>query len=177
MLDTGAIRLSFSLWFSAVMLVRKKDGKLFFWIDLRKLNQMTIKDACSIPCIQETLDCLKGVVWFTSSEMKSRYWQVKMPEESKAQNAFIMGLLGSYECKHMLFRLTNAPTTFQCLMEMCQGELQLIWCIIYLGDIVIFAETYQKHLWQVRAMFLRLRKAGLKLMPNKCDFFTERWSI
>ena len=38
MLDVGAIRLTNSPWASAVVLVQKKDGKLWFRIDLQKLN-------------------------------------------------------------------------------------------------------------------------------------------
>ena len=57
MLEIGAIRKSNSPWASAVVLVRKKDGSLRFCIDLCQLNACTIKDACSLPRIKETLDC------------------------------------------------------------------------------------------------------------------------
>ena len=60
MLDIGTIRKSSSPWASAVVLIRKKDGSLRFCIDLRQLNARTIKDAYSLPCIEETLDCLAG---------------------------------------------------------------------------------------------------------------------
>ena len=48
MLDIGAIWKSRSLWASTVVLVQKKDGSLRFCIDLRKLNNWTIKDAYSL---------------------------------------------------------------------------------------------------------------------------------
>ena len=73
MLEIGAIRKSNSSWASAVVLVRKKDGSLRFCIDLRKLNAHTIKDAYSLPRIDETLDCLDGSVIFTSLDLKSGY--------------------------------------------------------------------------------------------------------
>ena len=60
MLAVGAIRPSNSPLASAVGLVWKKDGKLQFCIDLKKLNSRTIKDAYSLPRIDETLDCLNG---------------------------------------------------------------------------------------------------------------------
>ena len=59
-LDVGAIEPSNSPWASAVVLVWKKDEKLPFCIDLSKLNARTIKDAYSLPHIDETLDCLNG---------------------------------------------------------------------------------------------------------------------
>ena len=172
MLDIRVIRLSSSPWASAVMLVRKKGGKLCFCINLRKLNQMIIKDTYSIPHIQETLDCLKGAVWFTSLDLKSGYWQVKMSKESKAIIAFTVGPLRFYKCEHMPFRLTNMPAMLQCLMEMCLRELQLTCSIIYLDDIVVFAETPWEYLQWLRAIFLMLREEGLNV-----NFSTWRLSI
>ena len=58
MLDISAIHKLHSLWASAVVLVWKKDGSLRFCIDLRKLNNQTVKDADSLPWIDETLDSL-----------------------------------------------------------------------------------------------------------------------
>ena len=145
MVEIGAIRKSNSPWASAVVLVRKKDGSLRFCIDLRHLNNRTIKDAYSLPRIEETLDCLNGAKIFTSLDLKSGYWQVEMEEESKPLIAFMVGPLGFFECERMQFGLTNAPATFQRLMESCLGDLHLNWCVIYLDDIIVFSETPGEH--------------------------------
>ena len=50
-----------------------------------------MKDAYSLPRIEETLDCLNGVQWFTSLDLKLGYWQVELDEESKALTAFTVG--------------------------------------------------------------------------------------
>ena len=139
MLEVGAIRRSESPWVSAVVLVRKKDGSLRFCIDLRKLNSRTVKDAYSIPRIEDSLDSLNGLCIFTSIDLKAGYWQVELDEDSIPLTAFTVGPLGFYECVRMPFGLTNAPVTFQRLMENCLGDLHLNWCIIYLDDIVIFS--------------------------------------
>ena len=83
MVEVGAIRKSFSPWASAVVLVRKKDGGLRLCIDLRKLNNKTIKDRYSLPRIDDTLDCLHGAKWFSTLDLKSGYWQVELEEEAK----------------------------------------------------------------------------------------------
>ena len=61
MQDIGAIRKSHSPWASMVVLVLKKDGSLRFCIDLRKLNNQTIKDVYLLPHIDETLNSLQGL--------------------------------------------------------------------------------------------------------------------
>ena len=58
MLDISAIWKSHSPWAIMVVLVQKKDGSLSFCIDLRKLNNQTIKDAYLLPCIEKTLNSL-----------------------------------------------------------------------------------------------------------------------
>ena len=174
MIQVGAIRCSDSPWVNAVVLVRKKDGSLHFCIDLRKLNARTIKDAYSLPRIDETLDCLGGAIIFTSLDLKSGYWQVEMDEESKALTTFTVSPLGFYECERMPFGLMNAPANFQHLMESCLGELHLNWCIIYLDDIIVFSKMPEEHLRRLRGVFDKLAKAGLKLKPSKCEFFKSR---
>ena len=84
-----------------------------------------------------------------------------------------MGPLGFWECECMPFGLTNAPATFQRLMESCLGELHLNWCIIYLDDIIVFSRTPEGHIHRLKTVFEKLRVAGLKLKPSKCDFFKK----
>ena len=60
MLDIGTIHKSHSPWASTVVLVQKKDGGLRFCIDLRKLNNWTVKDAYMLPQRDKTLDRLQG---------------------------------------------------------------------------------------------------------------------
>ena len=94
MLDIGAIRCSNSPWSSPLVLVRKKDGSLRFCIDLRKLNVRTVKDAYSLPRIEDALDSLNGACIFTSLDLMSGYWQVELDESSIPLTAFTVGPLG-----------------------------------------------------------------------------------
>ena len=173
MLDLGAIRPSNSPWASAIVLIRKKDGRLRFCIDLWKLNNRTVKDAYSLPRIESILDSLGGAQIFSTLDLKAGYWQVEMAEECKAYTAFTCGPLGFYECDTMPFGATNAPATFQRLMHDCLGELNMNWCIVYLDDIIIFSDTKEEHLKRLEAVFQKLCAAGLKLKPSKCFFFRE----
>lgn len=174
MLDVGAIRPSHSPYASPVVLVRKKDNTLRFCLDLRKLNSLTIRDAYSLPRIDETLELLGGASWFSSLDLSSGYWQCELREEDKQKTAFTVGPLGFYECNRMAFGLTNAPATFQRLMELALGpDVYLNFALVYLDDIIVHSQDFASHLQRLDAVFGKLRTANLKLKPSKCEFFKQ----
>ena len=146
MLDAEVIRPSNSPWCNTVVLVRKKDGSLCFYINFRRLNTLTVKDSHPLPCICETLESLAGVAHYITIDMNSGFWQVPMDEESKQYTAFMLGSMGLYECESMPFGLCNTLPTFQRLMLNCLGELNLTYCLIYLDDVIIFSQTEEEHL-------------------------------
>ena len=171
MLDGGTIRPSNSPWCNAVVLVRKKDGTLRFCIDFHQLNERTEKDSFPMPRMIDTMETMVGAKIFSSMDLKSGFWQVKMAEESRPYTAFTVGSLGVYEFLRMRFSLCNVPAMFQRLMQNCLGELNLTYALIYLDDVVVFADTEAEHLKRLRAIFEQFHEHGLKLKPTKCDFF------
>ena len=52
-----------------------------------------------------------------------------------------MAHLGVFKCDHMPFGLFNVLAMFQRLMQNCLGEINLIYCLIYLDDIIMFSWT------------------------------------
>ena len=156
MLDAGVVRPSNSPWCNAVVLVRKKDGSLRFCIDLRRLTALTVKDSHPLPCICETLESLAGAAHYFTLDLNSGFWQVPMDEESKQYTTFTLGSMGLYECESMPFRLCNALPTFQRLMQNCLGKLNLIYCLIYLDEVIVFSEMPEEYLQRMRVVFDRL---------------------
>ena len=173
MLESGAIRPSQSAWCNAVVLVQKKDGSLWFCIDFFHLNACMKKDSYPLPRIQEALESLVGAGHFSCLDLKSRFWQIKMEEASKQYTAFTVSNLGFFKCDWMPFGLFNNPATFQWLMQNCMGELNLIYCLIYLDNLIVFLQTAKEHLHQLYVMFNQLREYNLKLKPLKQSLFKE----
>ena len=173
MLESGAIQPSQSAWCNMVVLVRKKDGSLQFCIDLHHLNACTKKDSYPLPRIQEVLESLVGAGHFSCLDLKSGFWQIKMEEALKQYTIFTVGNLGFFECDCLPFGFCNAPASFQRLMQNCLGEVNLIYCLIYLDDLIVFSQTTEEHLHQLCVVFDQLREYNLKLKPSKCSLFKE----
>ena len=167
MLEQGVITPSSSPWASPIFLVAKKDGSTRFCVDYRRLNTVTKLDVHPLPRIDDSLDLLAGTRYFSSLDLASGYWQVGMGEESQEKTAFLTHA-GLYEFAVMPFGLCNAPATFQRLMEEVLRGLAREKCLIYLDDVLVMGRTFDEHLSNLREIFMRLSRAGLRLKPSKC---------
>ena len=105
------------------------------------------------------------------------FWQIKIEEASKQITTFTVGNMGFFECDHMLIGLCNALAMYQRLMQNCLSELNLIYCLIYLDDIIIFLQTAEEHLHRLHVVFDWFRENNLKLKPSKCSILRKRLII
>ena len=88
-LNQGIIIPSSSPWNSAIVLVKKKDNSLRFWVDYRGLNALTKKDSYPLPNIDSVLTSLNGKSIFSSIDLASGYWQIKMHPDSREKQLFL----------------------------------------------------------------------------------------
>ena len=168
----GVIEESQSPWVSPAVMVRKKDGSLRFCVDYRKLNDVTVKDSYPVPRIDDILDQLSGNCWFSTLDLKSGYWQLKIRTEDREKTAFSIGR-GLWQFTVMPFGLCNAPATFERLMEKVLHGLLSTKCLVYLDDVIIFGKSFDEMLENLNLVFLRLKEANLKINPKKCVFFRK----
>ena len=116
LVQSGAIVPSDSAYASAIVLVRKKTGALRMCCDFRDLNAKTVKDAYTLPRIDESMDALAGARYFSTLDLQSAYMQVPMHPDDAHKTAFTTPL-GLYDHRRMAFGLCNAPATFLRLMQ------------------------------------------------------------
>ena len=176
MLHRNIIQRSASPWASPIILVKKKDGSFRFCVDYHKVNNVTKKDAYPLPHVNDTLDTLAGSEWFTTLDLLCGYWQVQMEESDREKTAFITQE-GLFEFQVMPFGLSNAPATFQHLMDLILAGLQWSHCLVYLDDVIILGKTFHDHLSHLEIVFQRLRQAGLKINPQKCALMNREVSF
>ena len=133
------------------------------------MNEDTIGDAYPIPHISDILDQLGNSKYFTTLDLASGYHQIEMHPKDAQKTAFSVPH-GHYEFTRMPFGLKNAPSTFQRLMNTILSGLQGTRCLVYLDDIIIFADSLESHNKKLLDIFKRLRESGLKIKPSKCEF-------
>ena len=164
------VQESKSPWASPLVFVRKKNGKIRPCVDYRRLNSQTKKDAFPLPKIQDCFDTVADSTLFSSLDITSAYNQIPIKSTDIPKTAFV-SRYGLYEFKVMSFGLSNAPATFQRLMQICLAGLQWKSCLVYLDDCLIFSKTFDEHLSRLTEVLSRIRNANLKLSPEKCHLF------
>ena len=173
MLEANIIEYSDGPWSSPVILVKKKNGEYRFCIDFRRLNDVTVKDAYPIPRAEDTFDALSGAKYFSIIDLASGFWQIKVNPEDRDKTAFCVSN-GLFQFRVMPYGLTNAPATFQRLMDLVLRGLSWKQCIVYLDDVIVFSSTFEDHLERLNNVFQKFIEFNLKLQPSKCKFGYDR---
>ena len=172
MLQKGFIRPSSSSYGAPVMFVPKPDGSLRMVLDYRELNAQTVKDRYPLPRDHDLFDQLQisQARFLTSMDLLYGYWQVLIHPDDIHKTA-IRTPLGAYEYVVMPMGLTNAPATFQRMMESVLRPFLTDFCMVYLDDIIVYSRTEEEHVKHIIMILQVLHEHGLKIKPKKCDFF------
>jgi Reverse transcriptase (RNA-dependent DNA polymerase) len=169
LLEKRFIRPSVSPGGAPVLFAPKKDGGLRMCLEYRALNKLPVKNKCPIPRIIEIFDRLQGAQYFTSLDLRSGYYQIRM-KDADIPKTCIRTRYGSFEFLVMPFGLTNAPSTFEAVMKDVFREHLDDFVMVYIEDIVIFSRTAEDRLRNVELILARLRQPQLFAKMSKCEF-------
>lgn len=169
-LDDGRLRPSESPWGTNVIFAKKKDGSLRFCVDYRGLNDLTVRNSYPLPHMEDLFDRLQGGQYYSKIDLRSGFFQIGMSQEDCAKTAF-RTRYGHFEWTVLPMGLTNAPATFQHLMNHTFREFLDRCVLVFLDDIVVYSRTLEDHIRDVREVLTRLQKAGLYAKKSKCDLF------
>jgi hypothetical protein len=102
-----------------------------------------------------------------------KHHQVRIQEEDTSKTTF-RTRYGHYEFVVVPFGLTNAPTTFMCLMNGVFRDYLDKFFIVFLDDILIYSKTEEEHEQHLRMVLQVLREHQLYAKLRKCTFYQKK---
>ena len=160
---------------SRTVITPKKDGSMRMCVDYRDINSQTEKDSFPLPRIDQVWPTLSRARYFASLDLLMGFHQVEVDPRDRAKTAFLTHH-GLFIYNVMPFGLCNAPATFQRLMERVLGTLIRRGVLVYIDDVLIYAETPEQLIEILSTVLQLLIQAGLKCKASKCSLFTESLS-
>jgi hypothetical protein len=137
------------------------------------MNLQTVKNKYLIPIIEDLLDELNGSKVFSKIDLRSGYHQIRMKEEDISKTTFTTHQ-GHYEYVVMPFELTNAPATFQQLMNSVLVPALRKFALVFFGDILIYNKSMTEHVSHLQQVFELLKQNQLFAKLSKCTFATHQ---
>nr|AAP52537.1 retrotransposon protein, putative, unclassified [Oryza sativa Japonica Group]AAX95554.1 Reverse transcriptase (RNA-dependent DNA polymerase), putative [Oryza sativa Japonica Group]AAX95572.1 Reverse transcriptase (RNA-dependent DNA polymerase), putative [Oryza sativa Japonica Group] len=155
----------------SIVPVIKKNGKVRVCIGFRDLNKATPKDEYPMPVADQLVDAALGHKILSFMDGNAGYNQIFMAEEDIHKTTFrCPGAIGLFEWVVMTFGLKSTRVTYQRAMNYIYHDL-IGWLVeVYIDDVVVKSKEIEDHIADLRKVFERTRKYGLKMNPTKCAF-------
>ncbi len=168
LLDADIIEECDEEWSSPIVPIKKKDGTIRLCVDYREVNAQTPLRRFWLPSLREIMDKVGPSAVLSKLDLTAGFHQVKMEEGSKKYTTFSCPL-GKFWFKRMPFGLKNAPAIFQSIIERVLRPVSDVSCN-YIDDVVVYSESWEKHVSDLSSVLRVLSEAGLKVKWKKCEF-------
>ena len=162
-----------SPWGAPLIPVRKKDGRLRWCVDFRKLNEVTVKDSYPLPLISSNLHKLGQSSIFSTLDGTGAYHNVPISEQDRPLTAFVSPF-GQFQFIRMPFGLCNAPQAYSRLVEMILAGIDVRHVLAYIDDIIVHTNTIEEHMRVLQQVLEAHRRGGLKIAPAKSFLFRSK---
>ncbi|MBW0471203.1 hypothetical protein O181_010918 [Austropuccinia psidii MF-1] len=161
--EKGFIRPSSSSTGAPVLFAKKKDLSFYY----RKPNAVTRKNKYPVPPMNQILTVFNGSSIFSNIDLHVAYNLLKIKEGDEHLTAF-RTKYGSYEYLVRPFGPTNAPASFQDLVNDILYDLLNIYAVVYLDEIMVFSKYEEENVTHVSTFLSRIRANNLFSKASKC---------
>jgi hypothetical protein len=115
------------------------------------------------------VDELHGAFFFTKLDLRSGYHQVRMHLSDLEKTAFRTHH-DHFEFPVMPFGLSNAPATFQALMNDVLQPFLHWFVLVFFDDILVYSSSWTQHLQHIRLALKALQRHSFQVKRSKCSF-------
>lgn len=159
-----------SAWISALLVVRKANGKVRICLDPKPLNKALKRSNYPMPTIDDVLPQLSKAKVFSTLDATSGFWHLKLDMESRALTTFETPF-GRFRWVRVPYGLSPIPEIFMARMHETLAGLAGVACIA--DDMLVFGcgdtleEAQQDHDRNLIALLERCRERNLHLNAEK----------
>ncbi len=159
----------------SVLFIKKFKEELYFCVNYRDLNAITVKNWYSLFLISETLNCLSWAKIFIKLNIISAFNWLWIKEKDEA---FIIFHTQFELFKYLviLFDLCNKSVSFQKYINNIFYKHLNKFCTAYLNDILIYFNNELKHEIHIKLILRKLWEANLRTNIIKCKFHITKVS-
>ena len=162
-------RTGASYWAAPTFIIPKKDGRVRWVSDFRKLNEQLQRQIYPLPRIMDVLRRRKGYKYFTKLDLSMQYFTFELDEES-SNLCTIVTPFGKFKYNRLPMGVCQSSDIAQETMENIFSDLLQDSVEIYIDDIGIFSNTWDEHLTTIHTVLQRLQENGFSINPLKCEW-------
>lgn len=122
-----------------------------------------------MPIIDEFFGEIAGAKLFTKLDLNSGFHQIRMTLADEHKTAFKTHH-SHFQFRVMPFGFTNAPATFQCLMNSIFAPFMIKFVLVLMDDILIYSKSLAEHVDHLKLVFQVLLDNKLFIKFSKCAF-------
>ncbi|XP_076038001.1 uncharacterized protein LOC143023366 [Oratosquilla oratoria] len=167
LMEQGLVEPSTSPWASPAVLVPKPGGEWRLCVDYRRLNAVTKADPYPLPQIDDLIEEVAAARFLSKLDLMKGYHQIPLTSRASEVSTFVTPQ-GHFQYKVTPFGMKNSGASFQRLA---------IWIVeglpgvkAYSDDIVVFSDSWEDHLHQLKELLGRLAQAHLTVNLKKSSF-------
>ena len=154
-------------FYSPVMFLKKKSGKIRTVQDLRLLNAYLEPWRCAFPGTLETLRRIPAThQWMSVLDLADGFWL--LPLDTELEPLFAMDVQGvAYTWRKLPQGFCASPGLFHSRIASIFSDMKNV--VVYMDDVLITSETVSDHRSHLDEVMRRLDAYGLKSNPEKAQ--------
>lgn len=163
--------------YSSPVVIARNHGKPRLCNDFSILNDRIKTERYPLPRISQILETVRSKKYFCKVDFFRAFWQQGLKEGLSREATGFSTPDGHYQYTVLSFGVKNHPGIFQRNMDRTLAELRFKSVSGYIDDVIIYGDTWDELLRNVRTVLQRLKEANYIFSPKKCFFGYEEISI